>query len=81
MAQFFWLGTGLGFLAGALHAAHIIGTQSSLPGSDARTLAVYRAIWALVLWTVFGSYLLALWCAGLIMSTLSGRRAAGKPTA
>ncbi len=81
MVIVFWLGTALGFAVGAIHAGYIISTQFSLPGPNATALALYRALWALALWTVFGSYLLVLWISGFVLRALFDRASGGEGTA
>ena len=81
MTFLFWLGTVLGFLAGVAHAAYILTTQSSLPEASAGARAVYRAIWAVVLWTLFGGYLLFCWILGLLLKPLVRRASAGNKAA
>ena len=76
MGTFFWFATGLGFIAGLAHAVNILATQWRLPGADAKAMAMYRAAWAVVLWTLFGSYLVALWIVGLVLKPLIGRNRA-----
>ena len=67
LTSFFWAGTILGLTAGLIHAAQILRTQTSLPGGNSPVMAVYRAIWAIVLWTVFGGYLLLMWIVAVIL--------------
>lgn len=73
LGAFFWAATGLGFIAGLAHAMHIVSSQWSLPGLNARPMALYRAAWAVALWTVFGSYLVALWIIGGVLKAVIGR--------
>ena len=56
-----WIGTIVGLVAGLVHAVHIISVQTRLPGADAVAMAWWRALWAVVLWTAFGGYLLLMW--------------------
>lgn len=60
-------GTILGFVAGCGHAVHILRTQVSLPGPGATGMALHRAVWAVVFWTLAGSYLLVLWLTGFVL--------------
>ncbi len=62
-----WAGTILGLTAGLIHAVQILRTQTSLPGGNSPAMASYRAIWAIVLWTVFGGYLLLMWIVAVIL--------------
>jgi hypothetical protein len=60
----------LGVVIGALHAGylyrrHMVRTPADQPG------AVYRGLWALGLWTLFGSYVLVLWIIGVIAYSIS----------
>ena len=76
-----WLGTIAGLVAGLVHAAHILASQSSLPGSNSTLMAVYRAGWAVVLWTLLGSYLLVAWIVGAVLRAVLGRKSGqGQPT-
>jgi hypothetical protein len=72
LSLLFWGGTLLGAVCGLVHALHIVQVQSRLPGRNAKPMALYRAAWALVLWTVVGGYLLIMWIAGLVMRPLLG---------
>jgi len=74
-----WLGSVLGMIAGVFHAVNIFRCQAELPGPDARQIAIYRAVWAFALWSLFGAYLLILWIVGALakpLSELSKRRRA-----
>lgn len=70
LSLLFWSGTLLGAVCGLVHAAHIVQVQSQLPGRNAKPLAMYRAAWALVLWTLVGGYLLIMWIIGLVLRPL-----------
>ena len=61
-----WTGTVLGALIGVVHAFHIYRSQSQIAGADSRAMALYRGFWAIVLWTLFGGYLLVMWVIGAI---------------
>ena len=80
MEQFLWLGTGLGAVFGALHAALVV--RDRLAEEGARPIgAAYYGVWTFALWVLFGAYLLALWligAAGMAVSRLL-RSAAPKP--
>ena len=67
-----WLGTALGALVGITHAIDIYRTQMARPGPGGLALTVYRGIWALALWTLFGGYLLVLWIIGLMLRPVLG---------
>ena len=66
----FWAGTLIGAVAGLAHAVQIVTTQSGLPGRNAGSAAVYRAVWAVALWTIAGGYLLMMWLVGLVLRPL-----------
>ncbi|NNE21919.1 MAG: hypothetical protein HKN11_04855 [Rhizobiales bacterium] len=68
----FWGGTLLGTACGVVHAVHIMKVQSRLPGPDVKSMAFYRAAWALVLWTLVGGYLLIMWIFGLALRPIVG---------
>ena len=57
MSAFLRLGTGLGALCGLLHAIYLLKQVGECTGNDLKSL--YFAIWAICLWTFFGSYVLA----------------------
>ena len=67
-----WIGTILGVLAGLTHAIDIYRTQTARPEPGGTAMALYRGIWAVVLWTLFGGYLLVLWIIGLVLRPLLG---------
>jgi hypothetical protein len=84
MAQFLWLGSALGAVLGVLHGVHLYRQQAArvLTGGPGRRKAegLYQGLWAFVLWTVFGAYVLAFWILGSVglgvSRWLSARRAA-----
>lgn len=72
MQEFLWAGTILGAVFGLIHGVYlfrkIISDQVAGPAA-----AMYFALWAFVLWTLFGAYLLLFWiigAAGLAISRL-----------
>jgi hypothetical protein len=70
MDSFIWLGSTLGAVLGLLHGAHVYRTISARSrGENSRGL--YAAAWTLVLWTLFGSYVLALWIIGCVAWALA----------
>ncbi|MEM7073614.1 MAG: hypothetical protein AAGA28_06640 [Pseudomonadota bacterium] len=77
MHAFIWAGTALGFVIGVIHALAIarpaIGTS---PEQTARI--VWRAVVTLVLWTVFGAYLLIFWLLGAVVMGLSAKPGPGQ---
>ncbi len=72
MGTFIWLGTAVGFFAGLIHAFHLV-REHHAAGSDGLATAIYRSIWTVILWSLFGAYLLALWIFGSVLMLLFGR--------
>ncbi len=72
MEHFLFWGTALGVVFGALHAPLVFRSRIADEGaSPAR--AAYFAVWAITLWALFGTYLLAFWligAAGIAVSRL-----------
>ena len=64
MDSFLWAGSLLGLLLGLCHGVDLWRRQGGGRG-------VYAALWALVLWTLFGSYVLAFWILGLLLRGLA----------
>ena len=70
MAEFLWLGSALGALLGISHGVYLYrqiaarAPTGRSPGGKAQGL--YYALWALLLWTLFGSYVLAFWILGVL---------------
>ena len=67
MSEFFYLSTFLGCVLGILHAVHILRHHSALPGTEAMATQINRALWAVVLWTIFGAYLVVFWLLGFVL--------------
>ena len=66
-------GTLLGGLFGLAHAVYVYGVVSDCASRS--STALYAAAWTLLLWLLFGSYLLVLWLAGAVLYLfLRGRR-------
>jgi hypothetical protein len=76
-----WLGTALGFAIGLLHATQIVATESQDSSPDRLFTRIYRAIWAIGLWTLFGAYLLVLWLTAFILKLAFAKRTAGEQAA
>ena len=78
MALFLWIGCACGATLGLLHALYLyrqIAARNSTAGApDINRRGLYYGIWTFVLWTVFGSYVLAFWLIGAIASALIGLR-------
>ena len=74
MTLFLWVGSALGATLGVLHALFLyrqIAARYSTAGSTGVNLrALYYGIWTFALWTIFGSYVLAIWLLGGIASTV-----------
>ena len=49
---------------GLLHAIYLFCQQGGMDG-------LYRSAWALILWTVFGPYVLAFWLIGLLFRVIA----------
>jgi len=70
MDNFLLIGTALGALLGLLHGVYLFrqiavrATADGIPGGKAQGL--YYALWAFILWILFGSYVLAFWILGLL---------------
>lgn len=84
MDTFLWIGGALGAVLGVLHGFSLYrkmvaraatagtgaGTGADIGGSAGR--ALYFGLWTFVLWTVFGSYVLAFWLIGGAARSLAG---------
>ena len=75
MSEFILFATLAGFICGVLHAAHILLRHHQLPGGSAYGPLVYRALWAVLLWTAFGAYLIVFWILGFVLRLLIRRGA------
>ena len=71
MTYVLWIGSGLGLAIGLWHAAHLYRThlqRAAAGGAGSRAnghgAAIYRGLWTVALWTLFGSYLLIFWVIG-----------------
>lgn len=76
-----WLGTALGFAIGLLHATQIVATGSQDSSPDRPFARLYRAVWAIGLWTLFGAYLLVLWLLGSVLKLAFAKTTAGEQAA
>ncbi|MGR9090936.1 MAG: hypothetical protein ACU85U_10200 [Gammaproteobacteria bacterium] len=74
MTSFLCIGSALGATLGLLHGFCLyraIATRAAVTGSPGLNVrGLYYAVWTLILWTAFGSYVLALWLLGIIANTL-----------
>ena len=70
MGIFLWLGSGLGAVLGVLHGVHLYRRQTAraITGGSLspRVSGLYYGLWAVALWTLFGSYVLAFWVLGAV---------------
>jgi hypothetical protein len=67
MSELLWIGSILGAVVGVAHAVYLWRAESQGQGA-----AIYRGLWAIGLWTLFGTYVLVLWVVGVIVYGLSG---------
>jgi hypothetical protein len=70
---FLWIGAALGAVVGVIHGLWVFRRQSASGGPVG---ALYFALWTLVLWIVFGAYVLAFWilgASGLVVSRVAKR--------
>ena len=65
------IGSSVGAVIGAVHAWSLLRpsasgapTEAATRGRYGRVAGVYYGLWAVVLWTLFGSYVLYLWLLG-----------------
>ncbi len=68
-----WAGTLVGALFGSLHAIYVyrlIAAETPAGATPGPLRPAYYALWTLGLWLLFGSYVLALWLAGVFFYTL-----------
>jgi hypothetical protein len=70
MGTFLWIGSALGAAVGLLHGIYLYRQQvawalANEPYSSKAT-GIYYGLWAILLWTVFGAYVLAFWMLGAI---------------
>ena len=74
MDLFLWIGSAIGAALGLLHAAYLyreIAARASAAGTTGINVrGVYYGVWTFALWTIFGSYVLALWLIGAILSSV-----------
>jgi len=73
MELFLWIGSALGAVLGLLHGAYLyrqIAARAANGGTGLNIQGLYYGVWTFVLWTIFGSYVLALWLVGAVASSL-----------
>ena len=78
MVEFLWTGTIVGAVFGLLHMLFTLSTRLGQPGLNPLK-TVWQGIWTVVLWTLFGAYVLAFWILGAVClgaaRLLRGKRA------
>ncbi len=70
MSVLLWIGSLLGVVIGALHAVYLYRQHVARTPAD-QAGEVYFGLWALGLWTLFGSYVLVLWIIGVVAYAVS----------
>jgi len=75
MILLLWIGSVCGAILGLLHAFYLyrqIAARYARAGAfGVNVRGLYYSIWTVALWTLFGSYVLALWLIGSFVSVLS----------
>jgi hypothetical protein len=70
MIEFLWLGSALGTILGLAHGVYlyrqIAARAPAGSGSGGKLQGLYYALWVFLLWTLFGSYVLAFWVLGVL---------------
>ena len=61
-----WAGTIVGAVLGLLHAGYVYRVVAASDGASGPGRAGYYALWTLVLWVLFGAYVLVLWLVAVI---------------
>lgn len=67
--MFVWIGSAVGALLGLAHAAYVYRVVAhGVPAGAVpnHSGGIYYALWTLLLWLLLGSYVLALWLAGVV---------------
>ena len=65
-----WAGSVVGVLLGLAHAAYVyrvIANETPAGTAPNHTRGLYFALWTFGLWIIFGSYVLVLWLAGVVL--------------
>ena len=66
------IGFVIGALLGLLHAAYVYRVvTSTAPASVGPQRGFYYAMWTFVLWALFGSYVMILWCLSVVLFSAS----------
>ncbi len=66
MTYVLWIGSALGAVIGLFHAAYLYRGHDAATGTG----SVYRGLWAFLLWTILGSYVLVLWIVSVVAYSL-----------
>jgi len=70
VVEFLWIGSALGAVVGVLHGVYLYRQQSAGAPANSptgkRVSGLYYGLWAFVLWTLFGAYVLAFWILGAV---------------
>src|SRR5262245_14638319 len=70
MGTFLWIGSALGAAVGLVHGVYLYRQQvGRAPASDPtgnKAAGLYYGLWAVLLWTIFGAYVLAFWILGAV---------------
>jgi hypothetical protein len=70
MGTFLWIGSALGAAVGLLHGVYLYRQHVARAPADGPTgysaVGAYYGVWAILLWTIFGSYVLTFWILGAV---------------
>jgi hypothetical protein len=76
MVEFLSIGSTLGAVVGLLHGIYLYRQQTARAAANDPTgngaAGLYYGLWAFVLWTLFGAYVLAFWLLGAVPCRLRG---------
>lgn len=64
------MGSILGAMFGLVHAIYvynIVGSSGTTAATCNHAAAIYAALWTLVLWILFGTYLMLFWLIGAVL--------------
>lgn len=64
MIEFIQFAMVVGFLLGLVHSVYLYRTRTARSGVLGWARGLYFGLWALVLWTVLGPYVLTIWLIG-----------------
>lgn len=84
MGYFFWIGSAVGAVLGLLHGIYLYRQQTARASArsiaDSRAAGLYYGVWAFLLWTLFGSYVLAFWIVGVVAYSIAQLAPSRRPT-